>query len=216
MSEDTNLADMLAAGVLDGGSTEQTDATTLPVVYDSNGLGMIAFGIWAYEAGRDIGKVQSLLHDRTGMLVPLHQLRAWRESGNWSGVAVQVHQTLEGPVLATTHAMLTRATMKAMSAIIGILDSNSVSESTRLRAAMTVLDRGGFPVLLRGEQVADSLAANSAYANVSDEELEADYREFNADTYTDKYERIAEDVTVQSYRATTAASSSRNSSAIRR
>jgi hypothetical protein len=162
---------------------------------------MIAFSIWAYDAGQDVGKVQSMLQERTGMLVPLEQIREWRSVGRWSEIFASVHQTLEGPTLAASKSMLTRATIKAVATIVSIMDNESNNANTRLRAAMTVLDRGGFPVLLRGESVADALSASSAYSDVTDDELEDGYASFNADDYSDRHSNMAAAVTINGYHA---------------
>lgn len=203
MDHSAEIAGLLADGVLDGGSSEKTEASSLPVKYDATGLGMIAFGIWAYEAGRDMAKVQTILTDRTGMVVPLAQLRSWRNEGSWDGVAVQVHQALEGIAVQTTRSMLTRATVKAAAELVRIIDSPTANDANKLQAIRIVMDRGGFPTLLRGESIADSLTHSSQYDDVSDDDLEAEYRSFNADTYNDRHERIAEQVQHNAFHAVT-------------
>jgi hypothetical protein len=78
--------------------------------------------------------------------------------------------------------MLDIGMVKAMRWAVGIFDRDEVADSIKLRVWSSLLDRNGFPVLLRGEMT-DSLSipANSEYAGMSDAELEARIYEYAGD-----------------------------------
>ncbi len=185
---DNELADMLAANVLDGGRSDTSDVPALPITDDKGSLQALAFGIWAYDAGRDMSLVQSILAERTGMTVGLSQLRGWRDASKWGESVGVVHQALLTEATSTTRSMLGLATVKAVRTLVRVMDDPSVSAATQVKAAMTVLDRANFPVLMRGEMMDPiHLARNSEYAELSNDDLEATYREFNIDdSYTER------------------------------
>lgn len=198
MTDDHDVSSLLADGVMDGGNVDTEDVSRLPETANTGTLPQIAFALWAYEAGRDMGKTQSLLAERTGMTVPLAQLREWRSRGSWPDIFTTVHQALVGTAAMASRAMLEKAQLDAVSTMIEIMKDKTAGHATRLKAAAMVADRGGNPQMLRAEAIsAIHLAANSSYDEMSDDELEAEYTSFNADHYTSDREHKAAAMTTQ-------------------
>lgn len=177
------LAD-LAAGVLDGGASDSTtndtesqhEALVLP-----DGMERIAFGIWAFEAGEDMRLTQSLLMDRTGEQVPLEVLRSWRTAGRWPDCVGAVHQKLRVDGRSVVQRLFTVGTVKAARWLSTCFEDPGVSAAVKLKAAGMLLDRGGFPMLLRSEIFAGVEARGGDLAQLSDGELEAEWRAYIED-----------------------------------
>jgi hypothetical protein len=172
----------LAAGVLDGAYIEE--APTDPGREDGYGQAVrqAAFQLWAYEAGKSIPVTRRMLKERTGLDVDASTMRRWRDQGEWAAAGGQLHQILRSETRDVTQKMLDIGMVKAMRWAVGIFDRDEVADSIKLRVWSSLLDRNGFPVLLRGEMT-DSLSipANSEYAGMSDAELEARIYEYAGD-----------------------------------
>lgn len=165
-----DLIDDLAELVLDGAALDE-DATP--------GVGLLqqlAFTIWGFEAGRDLNETQRILHERSGMQVSLHDLRKWRREGAWGESVGQVHQALGVSATTTVRGTLQVASVKAAVGLLRVLNDPNATNNEIIRAASTILDRTGFPVMIRGEMFNGlDVAVND---NVSDEELEAQWSEY--------------------------------------
>jgi hypothetical protein len=172
----------LAAGVLDGAYIEETP--TDPGRDDGYGpeVRQAAFQLWAYEAGKSIPVTRRMLRERTGLDVHVETMRRWSRDGEWASASGQLHQILRSETRDITQKMLDIGMVKAMRWAVGVFDRDDVADSIKLRVWSSLLDRNGFPVLLRGE-MADSLSipANSEYAGMSDDELEARIYEYAGD-----------------------------------
>jgi hypothetical protein len=172
----------LAAGVLDGAYIEEAPTNDDRDDGYGQAVRQAAFQLWAYEAGKSIPVTRRMLKERTGLDVDASTMRRWRDQGEWAAAGGQLHQILRSETRDVTQKMLDIGMVKAMRWAVGIFDRDEVADSIKLRVWSSLLDRNGFPVLLRGEMT-DSLSipANSEYAGMSDAELEARIYEYAGD-----------------------------------
>jgi hypothetical protein len=190
---DVDMGQLLTDNVFDGGRLDDSSVPAVQLADGNGNMQGLALGIWVYEAGRDMGEVQRILHDRTGMTVSLSQLRAWRDQGRWGDVSGSIHQALVGQGNEITSQLLEYGQVVALRVFLEIAQDKRVSPNARIRAAANLADRGRLPVMLRGEMVDPiHLSRKSEYDEMSDDELEAEYASFNADAYTDGRQRIAD------------------------
>ena len=175
----------LAAGVLDGGDID-VPGELLPdsgaSVEHPAAVRQAAFQLWAYEAGRSIAVTRRMLKDRCGVEVDTATLRSWRDRGEWDRFTAELHQVLRNDARQAVQNLLDIGMVKAARWAVGAFDDPSVSDTVKAKLVNSFLDRNGFPVLLRGEMT-DSLSipANSEYAGMSDDELEARIYEYAGD-----------------------------------
>lgn len=165
-----------ASIMLDGGGTDTEDVPDLPVSEQSP-LQALAFTIWALEAGRDIRKTQDIIKARTGMLVSVVQIREWRRVGKWGENVGSVNHAL-GNLVFDTRRTISFGTIKAASFLVQLVQDESATNNERFKAAATLLDRGGFPVMMRGELF--SGLHMDDYDEVNDAELEAEWNNYSA------------------------------------
>lgn len=178
-----NVEEFLSSGILDGGAV---DAESVPDVPQRDDGGMsplhaLAFSVWAFEAGGDVQLTQQIVEERSGVKVPLHQLREWRNGQSWGVEKGKFNQTLKNFYLQETRSTLMLATIRAGSALLRIVSDPNAKDSDVLSAAKTILDRTGFPVVLRGEMF-DGLTIGHDINDVSDDELEAQWLEYGRET----------------------------------
>jgi hypothetical protein len=189
--------DSLADLVLDGGAV---DSDGPPQDTEETALQALAFTVWAFEAGRDVSAVQVIVADRTGITLPLSLLREWRRVGQWAENFRGIHQTLGTESKSTVIAMSTLANVRAMRALLDVMEHGR--DGDRVRAAMTVLDRFGYPAMIRGELFN---GLEIGVSDVDDEQLESQWLDYSPDPIaarhgdTSPIERIQE----TQHRATT-------------
>lgn len=156
---DNDILDQLAEGVLDGGFLDQS-AIESNMSTDSPGPGSVtypdsvkqlAFTMWAFESGRNIRHTREMVKERTGVDVDAQTLRRWRDSQNWNRMLLQVHQSLREKSASQVAALIAVGTVKAARWMVGVFDNPNVKDETKARIAMTLLSRGGFPEMIRGE-----------------------------------------------------------------
>ena len=182
--DNDELIRALADGVMDGGRIDVGDSELAVIPDDDSGqLQALALQLWLYDAGQDMREVQILLEDRAGVLVPLAQLRDWRSKGKWAEVGVLIHQALVSNLVTSSRANLLLASQRATTYLLRVLSGTEEANPSKTRVAMTALDRGGFPVLMRGELVAGAHIGTDVgeYADMTDDELEAEYSSYSAD-----------------------------------
>lgn len=164
-----------ASLVLDGGAADLEDVPELPVSEQSP-LQALAFTIWALEAGKDVGLTQQIVEKRTGLRVSVEQIRRWRRENRWAENVGSVNHALvesRSTVLAT----LTYGTVRAASRLVGILNDANATNNEVIKAASTILDRAGFPVMLRGE-LFQGLVIPEAEDGL-DSDLDAEWRSYD-------------------------------------
>lgn len=148
-----------------------------------DGVRLLAFRLWVFDGARDPAKVSKLLHDRLGVKVPPRQILLWSGAERWAVAAVDFHQIFQNQGRSAVEATFSQGTVKAARWLVDCLDDPDVPANTKMRAAMAVLDRGGFaPVLqsLTSVQFAPRVQSG-AYVDVSDEELDAYIQSYAGD-----------------------------------
>lgn len=178
-----DVLDTLAESVLDGGQITENNAPAVPINDEKGNLQALAMRLWLYEAGRDIAVTQQLLHERTDMIVSLSQLRAWRDAGSWGEIFHDIHQKVVNDSRLSVSGMSTLATVKAVRTLVELMDGkHGATAATMLKAAMSVLDRFGYPTLMRGEMLNSiNPGASDSFRDMSDADLEAEWSAFSAD-----------------------------------
>lgn len=183
----SDMLSQLADSVLDGGVLEtlNSDEDGVIDVYDGDfgpEIQKLAFTIWAFEAGEDIGETVSIIRNRVGLHVSPKKIRGWRDEGNWGENAGRVHQSLRnrGPIVV--QRMMSVGTVRAVRWMVQALDDDEVSANTKVKIASSLLDRGGFPALIRGEVFhgIDGYG-DTDLSDMDDAELEEQWRNYRQD-----------------------------------
>jgi hypothetical protein len=181
------LSELLADGVLDGGQVIRgDDGEILPDTGNDSAypadFQQLAFKVWAFEAGEDIGATVRILEERTGLRVAGMRIRRWRDSGDWGKISGLVHQKLASSSPGVVRRILSVGTVKAVSWMVQALDDPAVPAASKVKISMGLLDRGGFPIVLRGELFTGiSSGGDTEYADLADDELEAAFRAYSTD-----------------------------------
>jgi hypothetical protein len=182
------LSELLADGVLDGGQVIRgDDGEILPDSGNDSAypaeFQQLAFKVWAFEAGEDIGATVRILEDRTGLRVAGSRVRRWRDRGDWGKISELSHQKMGNSARSAVRRLLSLGNVRAVSWMIQALDDPSIPASAKVRIATGILDRGGFPIVMRGELFTGVASGGDAdYADLADDELEAAFRAYSTDS----------------------------------
>jgi hypothetical protein len=178
---DRSVLQQLAAGVLDGGDVDESERDSLAPAVDGRGgeqvypdaIRVLAFQIWAYDAGQSPLYTSRILKERTGLDIPLTTVRYWKDTDRWGQLAGEIHQSLMKQTPSQVRAMIQLGTVKAARWMLSVFDNPDIRDEIKSRIALSLLDRGGFPALIRGEFLENFNIGAGAYADLSDDELEA-------------------------------------------
>src|SRR5690606_20289694 len=93
------------------------------------------------------------------------------------------HQKVIVESKASIEGMSTLAPVKAIRTLMELMEGkHGATAATMLKAAMSVLDRFGYPALLRGEMLGSlNDGMSDRFRDYSDADLEAEYRAFSID-----------------------------------
>jgi hypothetical protein len=195
---DDDILHQLAEGVLDGGDLDIPDsvpdasdpvpavdgrihnAKNLPTTEWPDHIRQLAFTVWAFEAGQNIGQTRDVVKSRTGVDIPLVTIRRWREEAAWRKLGAQVHQTLSSETARQVAAILAIGTVRAARWAVGAFDDENVKPETKARLALSILSRGGFPEAIRGE-LFDGVNGRQSMRDMDDADLDAAMERYLAD-----------------------------------
>lgn len=173
---DAELAAALTEAVLDGGAIN-ADSSLVPDA-GAGSVPMLAFTVWLHEAGRDVQRTAEIVTVKAGVPVDADMVRGWREAGEWGRIAGSVNQALGEATVPIASGILRYATIKAAATLLEVVQDQSAAPASRVKAALAILDRGGFPALMRGEMFA-GITVSTDYDGLSDAELRAQWESYN-------------------------------------
>lgn len=173
---DAELAAALTEAVLDGGAIN-ADSSLVPEA-GAGSVPMLAFTVWLHEAGRDVQRTAEIVTVKAGVEVTAEMVRGWREAGEWGRIAGRVNQALSESAVEVTNGTLRFATIKAATTLLEIVCDPEVSPTSRIKAAVSILDRGGFPALIRGE-LFSGITVGGDMDTLTDDELRAQWESYD-------------------------------------
>lgn len=170
---DLELGSILAESVLDGGSIPKNGNHT------EEHLSMLAFTVWLYEAGRDVEETARIVSERAQVPVTAEDVRGWRGGGDWGLKGTLTNQALVQGKNSIVQGTFAFATIKAVSSLLSAIQSPTSTWAEKIRASVAVLDRGGFPPLLRGE-LFTGITVGTGTEDMTDDELRAAWESYSS------------------------------------